>query len=79
MPVFGRFDSLECVKFLAVVEFLCPSLTRRSLDQIPSIRFRLIIMDSSDDLRGGLIPEVEATSKSKSNRFPQGLIHHTWT
>ena len=71
MPVFGRFDGSECVKFFAVAKFSFLSPTRRSLGETPSIRFRLITMDSSDDLPG-LMPEVAATSKLKSIGFYLG-------
>ncbi len=68
IPVFGRFDGSECVRFFDEVEFSFLSPTRRSLGETASIRFLLIMIDSSDDLPG-LIPESEVTSKYKSNHI----------
>jgi hypothetical protein len=58
----GRFDGSECVRFFDEVTFSFLSPTRRSLGDTPSIRFRFMTIDSSDDLPG-LMPESEVTSK----------------
>lgn len=59
IPVFGRFDGSELVRFFDITvlpPFLSPTL--RSLGETASIRLRLINMDSSDDLPG-FIPDFE--------------------
>ena len=58
MPVFGRFDGSDCVRLFEDGKFS----TRRSLGDTASIRFRLIIIDSSDDLPD-FNPALVVTSK----------------
>lgn len=65
MLVFGRLDGSECVRFFDGGKFSCRSPTRRSLGETPSMRFRLIIIDSSDDLPA-LIAEFAVVSKLTS-------------